>query len=319
MKIISIGHYFPHFSKYNGYDIIHKKFKCSINFRSFRFIDKLFSNYLNIWYNSSDLINHAILKFVLFINPKSVIYFAYGEHALRYISKIRKAYPHAKFYCTLHQPFDFFKLKNRLLKLHDFDKIIVLNKIEESSFKPLFDKKVYFLPHPVNIEKFKISINDVDDYVLIVGSNYRDLDLYVKFLNEVILNTNFSIKIVSNFELYSILSRNNSDRISYITNVNIDHLVLLYSKAKFSCVFTTKFTANNAVLESLACGTPCVINITSFDDWFYDSIDLKPLIYNDNFKDVISNVDRLTKDNIRDKMCTYMKIFDSKFHEILEI
>lgn len=206
----------------------------------------------------------AVIRLAL-RKPGQIFHFIYGDGMYRFAGTFRRwLNVDARLICSFHQPPGYFYETVRLPKyLGELDAaIIVGNNQREMLSSYMDDDKVFFVPHGVDTDFFCPPRGDDPSSVgaftcLTVGKWLRDFDT----LRRVILQVNadrvkFRFVVVTfpdNFRYFE-------DCPGVELESGVDELTLraLYQSADALLLPLTDCTANNSLLEGIACGLPVV-------------------------------------------------------------
>lgn len=142
------------------------------------------------------------------------------------------------------------------------DAAIVVSTSMISNFEKWVGKnKVFFVPHGINTDIFvprKFQKSKTNEFnILSVGIHGRDW----KTIKTVIKNIDSGEKIV-NFNAvipeYHMQKIAGIERINIHSNISEEKLIELYQKSDILFLPLKFGTANNSILESIACGTPVI-------------------------------------------------------------
>jgi len=190
-----------------------------------------------------------------------LLHYLEGEHTLQFLpqimSKLGRLRSRPPIVATFHQPPE---LLDRLINLsivQRVDHVIVLSPEQVSYFTQHLPKdRVSMILHGVDTDFFRPAGRQTDGSFrcLSVGSWMRDYD--------AILEVAQRLQSVPQFE-FQIVSRAVTDRpvpanVSVQSGIDDDCLRTLYQEADVLFLPVTSATANNAILEGIACGLPVV-------------------------------------------------------------
>lgn len=217
----------------------------------------------SLWYRRANFITEITAAKKWLQSSSQVFHFLYGENSYRYLSVVKRIAPHNKIVCTFHTPEQRFqevvKQQDHLKKI---DAVIVVSTVQKEFFSRLLgDKKVFYIPHGVDLNFFQpsniVKSNDDDIRCIFVGQHLRDFETLAKaakllehdepkirFVIVTREDRRVHFKGLSNVEFYS--------------SVADDDLVSLYQSADILLLPLEDCTANNALLEGMACGLPVI-------------------------------------------------------------
>ena len=254
----------PYHSAYSGYERIidfinadnvyhtikfKKLGKSSYPFRCLRFI--------SWFYTSVDAEKTALL------DDSDVLHHIYGENTFL-LSGFRRFKKDKKIVVTFHQP------PERFIEIMQFywkrivknaDHIIVLSPGQYDFFrKELGREDISLIPHGIDTDYFSPKTNETDStysFCLAVGNHQRDYNTLIEAMKIAApcLPEGFKLIIVSN-QLKDV----NQENIIIKDRVPDSELLNLYQTASFLVLPLKKATANNVLLEGMACGLPIVTN-----------------------------------------------------------
>jgi len=268
MKINYLLKRIPHHSQHAGYDLLSKHIRCRIveqnlvyrilNYCPERILAQLRKS-AGSYYGSKDLKNELqnIPDFIFRSN--SIYHFLYGDDLFHYSGYLNPRKSN-KLVATFHLPPEkFLKVTPSTQHLKKLDAAIIVAPNQASLFNELVGReKVHLIPHGINIHFFRpLKTKQHKKTCLFVGSHLRDF----KMLKKVIFELNkkdkeICFKIVNSKisdEEFSTLK--NVKHYSYISE---EHLRELYSSSGLLLLPVTDSTANNSLLEAIACGLPVV-------------------------------------------------------------
>jgi len=196
--------------------------------------------------------------------PGQIFHFIYGDDMYRFAGTFKRWLGvDARLICSLHQPPD--RFLNAVRSPRHFGKldaaIIVGNNQREMLSPYMDDDRIFFVPHGVDTDFFcpRQVENSVDDRFtcLTVGNWMRDFDTLWQVIRQVNADhVTFRFIIVTfpdNFQYFQ-------DCPGVELESGIDDLALrqLYQSADALLLPMMDCTANNSLLEGIACGLPVV-------------------------------------------------------------
>lgn len=207
-----------------------------------------------------------------------VLHHIYGEDTFL-LSGLNYFKKNKKIVATFHQPPERFI---RIMPLYwrklakKADRIIALSPSQLDFFKrKLGEGEVSLIPHGIDIEYFKPPEKKVNDmFCLSVGDHLRDYDTLINAMKLVSSETDLNCVIISK-KIKKIPSQSN---IKIKANISDSELLQLYRSASFFVLPLEQATANNVLLESMACGLPIIT--TKLDDIVFYTQNKGCLYYN---------------------------------------
>lgn len=280
-KLLCVQTYFEHWSKYSGYhqflhhlggefEVEHFRIKRQRFPEKRKLYCRLVNKLLRKWFiNAWTFENDLDAEFRLFNRVRNslskgsqvIVHFMDGEIGYNLFHFYRKVLPtnkNLKVVATYHQPPDILKdALNYKAKISSLDDVFIVGNSQRSFFSMCTQENVHFVPHGIDTDYFVPKNRDGKseiNYCVTVGEWLRDYNT----LERIIRNApgNFIFRIVS--------GRENTDRFADLSNVEcysgIDdhHLLELYQSSDIGLLPLSDSTANNSLLEMLACGLAVV-------------------------------------------------------------
>ncbi|MBE0427346.1 MAG: glycosyltransferase family 4 protein [Nitrospirae bacterium] len=278
MHIYVIRTYYPHWGKHSGinqflkyinpnsYDIeVHLASDSDNNFPiKSRLIRKLLRNLVQRqgmrWYKLSDLVAEANAFRGCRRKKVDIIHYLDGEHSAQFLPRLpaRLHNSRPKIVATYHQPpqiLDSLIIKNILAEL---DSIIVVSQ-EQASYLREFvaADKIHLILHGIDVDYFVPADTPKEEgkfRCITVGHYLRDFD--------AVRNVAERLSSYPDIEFHVVSSK--ADKVKGLQNINIhsnvddDKLLKLYQQSDVLFLPLLQSTANNALLEGIACGLPVV-------------------------------------------------------------
>jgi len=233
---------------------------------SHRMVSKLLSFAIarsgSAWYNRRNLVTELRATLRWFQGRKQIFHFLYGENDFRYLGYLKSVGRGNSIVCTYHTPPEKFKnvvAKSKHLARADASIVISTAQIDLIS-EIVGQDRVFFVPHGIDVDYFTPANNNVRQsdklQCLFVGEHLRDLDTLIKTAK--LLNTERQISFVV------VTHRARFGQFAGLRNVttlsDVDDLQLrdLYRHSDLLVLPLLDCTANNTLLEAMACGLPVV-------------------------------------------------------------
>jgi glycosyltransferase involved in cell wall biosynthesis len=213
------------------------------------------------WYNLSDLEMEINVNA---LNPwlgKHVCHFLYGENSVYHIKKSDN--PRKKFFVSFHQPPGTHQQFVRTREpLQSIDGLVVVGTNQIPFFEQYVDRsKIHFVPHGVDTDFFKPgpTTAKITNKLIFVGDWLRDFETLVAVAEilaakapEVVLDV---VTLERNKPLFE-----GCGNVIFNSGISEDVLLRKYWEASLMIVPMKDCTANNSILEGMACGLPIVTN-----------------------------------------------------------
>ena len=214
-------------------------------------------------YQFGDLLAEANVLARGALNPPDLLHVLYGDEQLDQLLRWRRLL-RCPLVVTFHQPSH--RITHRFERFQKglatrINAAIVVSSGQIEGFeKWIGAKKVVYIPHGIDTDRFSPGDTIPDRrrvMILIVGEHLRDWEL----IHKVIDSSNnqglpIDFHVITKKELAPYFT--GCSNISFHFQIPESELIALYRSAEALFVPVIDATANNAVLESLACGTPVI-------------------------------------------------------------
>jgi len=212
------------------------------------------------WYNSGALKQELQNIPDFFLQSHRMYHFLYGEDTFHYSAYLNPRKSN-KFVATYHHPPEkFLKINRGLRHLRTLDALVIIAPNQEAFFKNLINPdRVHLIPHGVDTSFFKPgqTVRRQGKQCLFVGSHIRDLATFrevIKSLNKKAPEISFiAVTFDYNFKFFEGLNN-----VQTYSSISEDQLVNFYRISDLLLLPLLDGTANNTILEAMACGLPVV-------------------------------------------------------------
>lgn len=298
MKLIIYYPPWSHFSKIEGFNVLGEEIK-NINLRYL--VQELYDNRNGNFFNN--LFNRLIAKLYKYKFLQVTPFNSFQNQLMceKIIRDLRKCINNIAFFlasedqfCGLiandnivkkqvvlffHQPKSWFKFNSVDLKnFNDVKAIFVVSSAQYNFFLKNCNSPVYLIKHGVDLVAFNIKpIYQINpNKVLIVGQHLRNFKVAIETINKIWKikpEVEFHFVIPIKYRPIELIQISDSDNIFFHANLSTSELVELYNTSKLTFLPLNESTANNAINESLACGT-CVVtnNIGGVKDYMNSNV-----------------------------------------------
>ncbi|AFY30874.1 glycosyltransferase family 4 protein [Calothrix sp. PCC 7507] len=224
----------------------------------------------NPLYNSASALAELKAIWQIRFHRIQQLHVLYVEDGFRIIAK-QKSKIRTRIIGTVHQPPGWWRsIHGYPQELSTLDELIVLSSNSVEYFDKYLPGRVHFIPHGVDTSFFSPISSDFPSRqsnnlnCIFVGQWLRDFDTLIKVIERVIeknptIHFNLVIPIYRrHLPEFQLISRHSQVR--WYTNLSDQDLRDLYRQSDLLFLPLIDCTANNAILEAMACGLPIVSN-----------------------------------------------------------
>lgn len=236
--------------------------------RSFRqrIIAKAFSSVVansgTSWYSRSSFLTELQAAALWLKSERQIFHFLYGENSFRYLHNIKKLSRKENWLvATFHTPDWKFREKMNYTKHIDaLDGVIAVSTAQLPLLEELAPGRVHFVPHGIDTQFFHPAAEKDTSGVLrflMVGSHLRDFDLAYQAMQKIASRyPQAAFDIVAREERLAPFRMLPS--VTCHNGVSDNQLLELYQRAHALFLPLLDSTANNTLLEGMACGLPVI-------------------------------------------------------------
>jgi len=259
----------PHHSQHSGYDQLVKYINCRIIKPNllYRILDCCPDKILTLlsitagysWYNPTSFKQELqnIPDFIF--NRNRIYHFLYGDDIFHYSGYLNPKRSN-KLVASFHLPPEkFLQVTPRTRHLKKLDAAIVVAPNQLSLFKDISGpEKVHLIPHGINTHIFRPSKTEsTKKRCIFVGSHMRDFEMLKNVIREINKkDSSISFDIVTLQK--NCIGFNNLKNVTCYFSISEEQLINLYNTADLLLMPVKDSTANNSLLEAMACGLPVV-------------------------------------------------------------
>jgi len=270
--ITLIGRHFPHHAAHSGYDQLAAHLNTPLQWFPGRPpVSKLCQPYINSWYTFNAALQET--RVALEMSRKTgtqLVHFLYSEQSYRTAATICDS-PSIKWIATFHQPPSILpKIRIDASVIQGLTAIVLMGRTQREYFQKLGAKHIHVIPHGVDCSYYSPTEQPrVQFRILTVGHWLRDFDTYFEVAEAAIKQQlPLQFRLISRaFVPKKIIPGN----CSIGNSVTDEQLLSEYTSASCFYLPLLDATANNGLLEALACGLPAVVSDTgSISDYVGD-------------------------------------------------
>jgi glycosyltransferase involved in cell wall biosynthesis len=191
-----------------------------------------------------------------------IYHILYGENSFRYLGILSPVFRRrgSRIVASYHQPPEVFdQVVRRKQTLKSLDAIIAVSQSQVDYFSSLVGaQKVFVVPHGIDTDFFVPAEKPATDHKvgIFVGEWLRDFTMLRTAVERLVAVPDLQFKIITNKEKASLFSGLRNAEV--IAGISEAELLGAYQEADFMLLPLTDCTANNALLEGMACGLPIV-------------------------------------------------------------
>ena len=216
------------------------------------------------WYRKASLITETQAALRWLVTSGEVFHFVYGENSYRYLGWLNRLRSN-HVVCTYHTPPNRFRevVRNQH-HLAGIDAVIVVSRVCLDFFeKVLGPDRVHFVPHGVDTDFFTPAVDKKPNadrlQCVFVGSHLRDFEVLSRVARDFAdTDANIHFNVVTaeaNFRYFDGLTN-----VACMAGLSDEQLRGVYQQADIFTMPLTDCTANNSLLEAMACGLPIMVS-----------------------------------------------------------
>lgn len=295
-KILALREKFAHMSNVSGYDALYKHFQDDVA------LDSVFGNFKRMYprgvgrllltaakmagdssfYNANSVHTESKLFAKQLRSKYNLIHYSYGEPYYGFLGKIKKKKGTA-IAVTHHQPVTWWSAHEKSLKKYsNVDAVIALSEYDAAYFNSQIPGKAVCIPHGVDVNFYKPANATRDSTLRVVfsGRYLRDmatLAAVIKKLSTSALSFHFDIVYLPQEEVWQLylIELMALPNVKWHSNITEHELLSLYQQADCLLIPLEDCTANNAILEAMACGLPIVsTDLPAIKTYLDDSVSM---------------------------------------------
>jgi glycosyltransferase involved in cell wall biosynthesis len=216
---------------------------------------------LSSWYRrSSFVLELKALRYIKKQKPH-IVHTLWGDRDIGFMDYFKRK-GKFKLVCSIHNVASMLdETYNFPKRFKGFDALILMSKVQ----KPYFEKigvpseKIHVVLHGIDCDFFKPSSTlkkDVPFTVLSVGSWQRNFNILSEICRQLGKVSDIKVRIISSKKFKYLFE--GLDNVIFQSGLTDEELLQAYQQASCFLMTAEDATANNALLEALACGLPIV-------------------------------------------------------------
>lgn len=228
--------------------------------RSLRFMTRASGS---LWYHRANLIGELAAARQWFRRRGQIFHFLYGENSFRYLGNLKALGSRNAIVSTYHTPPDkFSRVVMDRRHLARLDAVVVVSAMQMDSFARIVGpERVRFVPHGIDVDYFRPGPERGEAggrsfRCLFVGSHLRDFDTLAQAARLLRSRPEIRFTLVTKAAHHAAFS--GLDNVEVLSGVDDARLLALYQEADTLVLPLLDSTANNSMLEAMACGLPIV-------------------------------------------------------------
>lgn len=275
MTVQLIFNHYSHHASHSGYDQILDHLKGRIPVSKLepyagspvsRWVWQRLINHSGVgWYSEGGAAVETSAAFRMLSNSADIYHFLYGEDSYQYLGYVRGLLGRRRgsIVSTYHQPPEIFeKVISRKSILKSLDALLLVSSSQVPYFTALAGRgtKITVIPHGIDTGFFRPPLQRQSDVItcLCVGKWLRDFDT-LRIVARQVAARNQNVRfLVVGADTSSAGALNDLKNISISGRLSEEDLLKTYQESHVMVLPLTDSTANNALLEGLACGLPMV-------------------------------------------------------------
>ena len=221
----------------------------------------------NKWYNRASLASEIRVMHQLLSKQQQIVHFLYGENSYRYSGLLHPALSRKgnRLVATYHTPkYRFDALIQNARHIGKLDAVVIMSEVQRAIFSDLLDDdRVHFVPHGIDVDYFTpdpdnaLPMADKTIRCITVGHHLRDyhtLSKVARLAEASGLRVQFSVVARPD----RTLMLKDHPNITCVSGISDEQLLKFYQTSDLLMLPLEDATANNTLLEGMACGLPVI-------------------------------------------------------------
>lgn len=216
----------------------------------------------SLWYQRANLVSELEAARQWLARKGQVFHYLYGENSYRYLGNMKSLRPGSAIVCTYHTPPERFgQVVTNREHIGRLDAVIVMSTVQRDVFSELLGpERVFFIPHGIDVDYYTPAsqprVRGDVFRCLFVGSHLRDIDTLAAAAR--VLSSRKDIRFTVVTRPANLPKFEGLGNIDVRSNLDDHQLLSLYRESDLFVMPLLDSTANNSLLEAMACGMPMV-------------------------------------------------------------
>lgn len=269
-RVYVVGSRFPHHARHSGYEgfVRHVGRLLTLPLRSRWLpgswgwaIDRRIAAFTRPHYASGILLIEAAAALHMLFTRRAVYHLIYGDVDLWMLPRLRRLLaPRHRVVVSFHEPAppEWVGLAKAA---PDIDAVMLVSSTQRAALAASFPaERTFVIPHGVDTAFFKPGSGESKErVVLTVGSHLRDFETLTAAI-DLVLSKDPDVRFVAvgSRERGREYEGLDHQRVTYRDKIDDEELLRLYQTSTLAVLPLRAATANNALLEAMACGLPVV-------------------------------------------------------------
>jgi glycosyltransferase involved in cell wall biosynthesis len=266
--VFLVGNRYQHHSRHSGYEGFRRYVGKSLSSPlDFRFLDSAWRVDTAIsslahkpYYSLSMLLTEASAGLHMLAHRGSIYHLLYGDTDLRLLGRIGRLTGN-RVIATFHETdegLEWLQVDRRITE--QIEAALLMSESQRSYFEQLMPpERIFVVQHGIDTDFFRPADEPTKEPVCItVGSKYRDFDVLTRAL-DIVLEARPDARFVAVGTHRNAEHPLRDPRAEYVIDATDELLLHTYRSARVAVCPLWRATANNALLEAMACGLPVVV------------------------------------------------------------
>jgi glycosyltransferase involved in cell wall biosynthesis len=216
----------------------------------------------SLWYHRESLLSELGAAREWLRGSGRVFHYLYGENSYRYLGRMKSLGRGNRIICTYHTPPEkFMQVVKDRRSVERLDAIIVVSTMQADFFSKIIgSERVFFVPHGIDVDYFSPAVEKPAPgkyfTCLFVGSHLRDVATLAEAARLLGGRPDIRFIVVTRPDNHAVFT--GLSNVELRTGLSDEQLRDLYRSSDILVLPLLDATANNSLLEAMACGLPVI-------------------------------------------------------------